>query len=159
MKERDGHVPEFAGAKGSFRKEVLLEKVRKIEAETGKRLIPINPMAVCGRDHLLSAYLHTMDAFSEGRAVAKDFSAEFFRYLTGKRQVSVAIEKGGIAENGAVIILSEMPADRVISVLGLERDDDLIECSAEKTEYLGINGTGIKGEEMALELTAMVAVL
>lgn len=159
MKERNESEPEVAGAKGPFRKDALLQKVKKIGEKAGRNIVLINSMAVCGRDHLLSAYHHASKAFLEHRALARDFSAEFFRYLTGERQVSVAIEKGGIRDGCSMVILSEIPVDTVIGALGLERDDSLIECTEEKKNYLGINVAGIKGEDMALELTAMVALL
>jgi len=158
MRGREGAEPEMAGARGAFSPEQILGKIRQIEDEKGWKLIAANPMAVCGRDHAISAYRHTVDAFSEDRAVAKDFSAEFFRYLTGERQVSRAIEKGGLT-GGEMVLVSENPVESLIEKLGLKRDDDLIECSPEKTEYLGTGNAGIKAEEMALELVAMVAVL
>lgn len=159
MKERNGSEPEFAGAKGPFQKDTLLRKVKKIGEKAGKNIVVMNSVAVCGRDHLLSAYQHASKAFLEHRALARDFSAEFLRYLTGERQVSVAIEKGGIRDGCSMVILSEIPVDTIIGALGLERDDSLIECSEKKKNYLGINLEGIKGEDMALELTAMVALL
>ncbi len=58
-----------------------------------------------------------------------------------------------------VVILSELPVNEVIECLGLTREDSILECSEEKTRYLGIENPLIGGREMALEMVAMVAIL
>ncbi len=159
MRGREKPEFDFAGAKGEVIAEEILKKAEKIRSDTGREVIPINPMAVCGSDHLVSAHYHTRKAFSEGFAVGRVFSAEFFRHLTGERQLSKAIKKGGVRDGDEVVLLSELSVKEVLEYLGLMRDDSILECSEEKARYLGIENPRIKPDEMVLELVAMVAIL
>ena len=156
MRKEGKGRPEVAGATGNMDVGELLKKVSELNAKAP--LAVANPMAVCGREHVISAYIHAKREFERGTSVSRGFSGEFLRYLTGERQISKAIEKGGIREGSGVIVVSEMPMDEILMELNLKRDDSLIPCSEEKARHLGLN-CPLPPEEMALELVAMVAIL
>ncbi len=152
--ERKSLFPEIAGAKlDSLTPEALLQKIKEIKAERGVDIMVANPMAVCGREHVLSAYMHSKRSVERGDGASKELYVEFLRYLTGERQISRAMEKGGVRGKSAVI-LAGCPVDYLIDMLGVERDDSFLECTEEKLRYLGIGD-----KEEALELVAMVAIL
>ncbi len=156
MRKEGKGRPEVAGTTGKTDVEDLLRKVSELNRKG--YLGVANPMAVCGRGHAISAYMHAKREFERGTSVSREFSGEFLRYLTGERQISKAIEKGGIREGSGVIVVSEMPVDEILMELNLKRDDSLIPCSEEKARHLGLN-CPLPPEEMALELVAMVAIL
>jgi KEOPS complex subunit Cgi121 len=157
--KREGSIkPNVAGARGRIAVSEILKEIDELKKTRNAEIIPLNPLAVCGQDHILSAYIHTKRAYERGTALSRTFSGEFLRYLTGERQISVAIERGGVKDGDSVVIVSEVPVDEVLQHLGLERDDSLIMCSEEKAEYLGLNGY-LPYEEEVLEMVAMVAIL
>tara|TARA_B100000029_G_C17290087_1_gene856684 strand:- start:136 stop:603 length:468 start_codon:yes stop_codon:yes gene_type:complete len=59
----------------------------------------INPKIVCGELHLKQAAYLADKAHAEKYNYAKDRSTEVLLYLTAQRQISKAIDIGGIAEN------------------------------------------------------------
>lgn len=65
----------------------------------------VDPRVVFNERHLASAHLHAKRALEEKRDSANSPGAEFLLYLTGQRQVSRAIELGGIKDDAAATIL------------------------------------------------------
>ncbi len=136
----------------------ILDAIAELKARYGGEIIALNPMAVCGKDHVLSVYMHAKRAFESGTSTSRDFAGEFMRYLSGERQISRAIEKAGVKDGDSVVMVSDVDMKEVERALRLKLDDSILGCTEEKARYLGLND-GFPPEEMVLELVAMVAVL
>jgi KEOPS complex subunit Cgi121 len=78
-----------------------------LSAKHGVTLCLFDADAVYSPRHLESAIVHAERAFQEGTNAAKTLASEIFLYLTGERQVSRALELGGVrAGLSQVIILA-----------------------------------------------------
>ena len=109
--------------------------------------IIVDSSVVCGRAHALISYARSLRNIERGTSVGSSQATEFFRQVTGERQVSRAIKKARIkAGQGAVLITYGNP-DEILLSLGLERDDGVLECE------------GKNCEEECLERSALVEIL
>jgi KEOPS complex subunit Cgi121 len=111
--------------------------------------------AVCGRVHLESALLHARRAFERGNNLARTLWVEWVLCAAGVRQVDVAFQRVGISagtQEFAVLLLAEEgevgdpTVSDVLAELGLERDDDVLECDEGSLRRLGVG----KGELEAM---------
>ena len=97
----------------------------------------INPAVVCGQAHLKQAAYLADKAHIGKYNLSKDRSTEALLYLTAQRQISKAIEIGGITEQTTEVAwISFGKVPNKISEL-LSPDDSII--SHEKFDYSTIN--------------------
>ena len=82
-----------------------------------------------------------------GTAKGSSLATEFFRQITGERQVSSAIKKARIKEGRPAVIITHKQPEQVLKTLGIERDDSVIGCNGENCE------------EECLERSALVEIL
>jgi KEOPS complex subunit Cgi121 len=108
-------------------------------------VVALDPGMVCGREHLLSAAQHARRAFERGTNSSSNLGIETILYASGERQISRALDKMGIAEGatGIALVIYDASPDEVLDALGMERDDNLLDCALEK-----LLAFGIKEEEM-----------
>jgi tRNA threonylcarbamoyladenosine modification (KEOPS) complex Cgi121 subunit len=122
--------------------------------------------AVFNQRHLDAAWIHAERARDQDTMSAKSFGAEFLLYLCGERQVGRALEKAGIREGTAriVIVASGARAGTVVwgilDKLGWSRDPAGIPPRNPATfERLGWTvPTGSDPEDAVLERVALVDV-
>lgn len=119
----------------------------------------LDPMRVCGREHILSAVEHAERAFARGANRSKSLLTETMLYAAGERQISKALElmhpKPGRSEY--VAVLFDQPDDLRLGDISMERDDSIMGCTPEKAEAMGLaNGMGIPPEDLALERVALL---
>ena len=105
--------------------------------------------AACGRLHLDSALFHARRAFQRDSNLARTLWVEWVLCAAGVRQVAVAFERVGIrpgTDSFAILLLSEgdgpIGVDTVSSILselGLERDDAVIDCTEASLHRLGVD--------------------
>jgi KEOPS complex subunit Cgi121 len=142
----------------------LLRRASELDAE----IVLMDACRVCGVDHLESAVFHARRAFQRGTNASNTLGMEVILYASGERQISKAKKKMGLhqeTERVAVVVLGSEEVDQVLNDLDLERDDSLLECSAEKGAAFGIGRKELQtvGEEMltdlVLEKVAFVEIL
>ena len=131
--------PEIIGTGPVQDTETLLSKI-------GPDII-IDASVACGRAHILYSYFRAMRNVERGTAKGSSSATEFFRQITGERQVSSAIRKARIKEGMPAVIITERNPEEVLKELGLERDDSVIGCEGENCE------------EECLERSALVEIL
>jgi KEOPS complex subunit Cgi121 len=124
----------------------------------GGDVILMNPEFVCGRDHLLSAAAHAERAFRHGTNRSKTLLTETILYAAGERQISKALAKmrpgAGCEELVAVVFDVD---DLRLDMIGAVIDDEIVRCTGEKAERLGLDvSAGVPLEDLALEMVAMV---
>ena len=134
-----------------------------VREAVSRGITAVNPEIVCGRDHIVSAWLHAVREFHRGTAKGDSISTEFLRYLTGERQISTAIERAKIVGETAVLV-SESSLDALIEDFGLKRENIEMRCDRARLMSLGMSeeAFGALGERAAdwiLEKSALVAVL
>lgn len=127
--------------------------------------------AACGRVHLESALLHARRAFERGNNMARTLWVEWVLCAAGVRQVDVAFQRVGIrpgTDKFAILLLSEDGTiadgigDAFLDKLGLERDDDVLECSEDALQRLGVGKAELaavptdRWTDLALERVALL---
>ncbi len=131
--------PEIIGTTAIHDTETLLSKI-------GPDII-IDAAASCGRAHILFSYFRALRNVERGTAKGSSLATEFFRQITGERQVSSAIKKARIKEGNPAVIITDRNPEDVLKDLDLERDDSVIGCEEEDCE------------EECLERSALVEIL
>jgi tRNA threonylcarbamoyladenosine modification (KEOPS) complex Cgi121 subunit len=132
----------------------------------------VDASAVCGRVHLESAYLHADRAVGRGNNLARTLLVEWVLCAAGVRQVDVAFRLVGIrpgTDTFAIMLIADddlVPTeDQVGSLLGtvgLQRDDDVLECDEEALRILGVGDAELAAvpraswPDLALERVALL---
>ncbi len=129
----------------------MLHTVEKVSKELGIEIQLVDASKVFGKEHLELAAQKAIRAFEEGRNFGKTLAVEVLLYASGKRQISEAIKFMGLHEGihklGAVVISGhgkKVPED-LPRMLGLERDDKVLEGSDDVLEAFGIGPQARKG--------------
>ena len=125
----------------------------------GGEVVIMDPMYVCGKDHVISAVMHAERSFEHGTNRSKTLLTEILLYAAGERQISKAMErmrpKPGCKEY--VLVLLDFDGDLRQSEIGMERDDSIIEANGIKAEAMGFDRSfNIPYEDLALEMVAML---
>jgi KEOPS complex subunit Cgi121 len=119
---------------------------------------------VCGRDHLRSAAMHARRSFDRGANACSTLGVETVLYASGERQISKAVIKMGLRPGTERIALALFDADvdAILQALGLQRDDDVLEPSEEKSRRFGITEAELRAvppdryPDLVLERVAFV---
>ena len=88
------------------------KKIEDLKSLIGPNFALINPKVVCGKLHLQQAAYLSASAHQGNYNLANDKSTEVLLYLTAQRQISKAIEIGGIdntIESLAWVSFGEIP--------------------------------------------------
>ena len=95
------------------------DNIEKVKSLISPNFALINPEIVCGKAHLEQAAYLADKAHMNQYNLANDKSTEALLYLTAQRQISKAIEIGGITEEQkavAWILLDQLP-DNLSTIL------------------------------------------
>ena len=125
----------------------------------GGESVIMDPMYVCGKDHLISAVMHAERSFQHGTNRSKTLLTEIILYAAGERQINKAMErmkpKSGKDEYAAVLL--NVPDDLKLDEIGMVRDDSILEANDDKAKLLGFDKSfGIPFEDQALEMVALL---
>lgn len=126
--------------------------------DLGGDVILLEPMCVCGRDHILSAVMHAERAFARGTNRSKTLLTETILYAAGERQISKALAKmrpgNGCGKMVAVVFdVNDPQLDRINAVA----DESLVPCTPDKAKHMGLCAAdNVSIEDLALEMVAMV---
>jgi len=126
----------------------------------GGEVVIIDPDAVVGKDHIMSAAMHAERAFSNGTNRSKTILTEILLYSAWERQIGKALTKMKPKEgrNEYVALLIDID-DPKLDEIGMVRDDSLIEATDEKAKKLGLSKEFLSYEDQAVENVAMVELL
>ncbi len=102
----------------------------RILSEIGDSII-VDASVVCGRAHVLAAYERAMRNMERSTAKGSSPATEFFRQISGERQVSAAIKRCRIREGSRAVIITHEPD--ILRRLGLEAED-ITGCDGEHCE-------------------------
>ncbi len=121
---------------------------------------------VAGRDHVLSAVEHARRALDRGLGASGRFELEFLLYVSGKRQISKAIEVAGVRPGRPfVAVVGDGPKSKeILERFDWESDASLVESNAAKLRALGfskaeIDAAGSAAADLAFERVARVDLL
>ena len=125
----------------------------------GGEVVIMDPMYVCGKDHIISAVRHAERSFEHGTNRSKTLLTEILLYAAGERQISKALEKmkpkAGCREYALALL--DVPDDMKLNDIGMEKDDSIIGANEAKADALGLDRTfGIPIEDLALEMVALL---
>lgn len=125
----------------------------------GGEVVIMDPMYVCGKDHVISAVRHAERSFEHGTNRSKTLLTEIILYAAGERQISKAMErmrpKTGC--NEFALALLDVPDDMKLSDIGMERDDSILDANDAKAEAIGLDRSfNIPIEDLALEMVALL---
>ena len=151
------HRVTVIGVRGDCPFEKAVEHFTSLSGE----VILLNPLYVYGKDHVLSAVEHAERAFRNGTQRSKTFLTETIMYVAGERQAGRALKKMRPVSDSEprVAVLFDI-GDPKLDMIGLERDDSIVDGSPEKAEAMGLNahGLNVSYNQLALELVAMLDV-
>jgi len=159
--------------------------LRKIGDFSTKHRVVIqvfNADLVYGRNHVFSAAEHALRAFREGANSMRSLAMETVLYAAGERQIGVALSKMGVEKSEesrcVFLVISSIPdfkeangffnpedLDSLIGLLGLKRDDSVLEGNEDTLRRFGLSDEEIrtvekdKYEDLILEKVAMVDVI
>ncbi len=125
----------------------------------GGEVVIMDPMYVCGKDHVVSAVRHAERSFEHRTNRSKTLLTEIILYAAGERQISKAMErmrpKPGCKE--FALALLDVPDDLKLDEIGMERDDSIIDATDAKAEAMGLDRSfKIPVEDLALEMVALL---
>ena len=125
----------------------------------GGDAVIMDPMYICGRDHVISAVRHAERSFEHGTNRSKTLLTEIILYAAAERQISKAMEKMRPKEgkDEYAIALLNVPDDLRLGDIGMERDDSILDATDEKADAMGLDRSfGIPIEDLALEMVALL---
>lgn len=127
----------------------------------GAEAIVFDPEFICGKDHVISSYLHAKRAFSQGTQRSKNILTETILYASADRQIGRAIKKMSPKDQnkGFVVLVIGECKDLALSNINAERDDSLIECTDISAKNMGLEESSIPYAELILEHIALVDVM
>jgi len=123
-------------------------------------VILMDPMMVCGEDHILSAVMHAERAFEHGTNRSKTILTETILYAACERQIGKALKKmhpkEGCKEMVAAVF--NINGDLQLERIGMRRCDEIIAPTPKKIKLLGLDnyGTDVPYEDIILEQIALV---
>ena len=125
----------------------------------GGEVVIMDPMYVCGKDHIVSAVKHAERSFEHGTNRSKTLLTEIILYAAGERQISKAMErmrpKPGCRE--FALALLDVPDDLKLDEIKMERDDSILDANDAKAEAIGLDRSfNIPLEDLALEMVALL---
>ena len=125
----------------------------------GGEVVIMDPMYVCGKDHIISAVRHAERSFEHGTNRSKTILTEILLYAAGERQISKALEKmkpkAGCREYALALL--DVPDDMKLNNIGMGRDDSILDANVNKADALGLDRSfDIPIEDLALEMVALL---
>ena len=143
------------GLRGGFTFDQAMDHVESLGAEVAL----LNPDSVCGKDHLVSAYIHAERAFAEGRNRCKKIVTEMILYAAFERQIGRALDavRPRSGTDAVVAAIIGYDGDLQLEKLHAVEDPSLLAPSAEKARKLGVElFDGVSPEDAVLEKVAFV---
>lgn len=131
---------EVVGARGNI--DDPQDLILALQELDGGSALPLNADLVCGKEHLLSAAAHALRAFERGGNVCSSLAMETLVYASGERQISKAMQKMGVTSGPgriAIVFFGPVDPDPILSRLGLDREDSVLDLSIEKMLRFGIS--------------------
>ncbi|MFQ5919379.1 MAG: KEOPS complex subunit Cgi121 [Thermoplasmata archaeon] len=133
-----GPVPEF------------VVRLKEVAGDQGLEAQAFDADMVFGEEHLLVAWDHAERAFARGTNIASDRMMEVLLFAAGERQIETALAKMGLKERQdrlVLLILGEARLSRLLTDLGLERSDDLIDAQVDKLAAFGVSEEEVQSVE------------
>ncbi len=142
-----------------LRGEASFDDMVKHFTSLGGEVVIMDPMYVCGKDHIISAVRHAERSFEHGTNRSKTLLTEILLYAAGERQISKALEKmrpkAGCKEYALALL--DVPDDLKLNDIGMERCDSVLDANEAKADALGLDRSfDIPIEDLALEMVALL---
>lgn len=127
----------------------------------GAEAILFDPDYICGKDHLLSAYIHAERAMEGGTNRSRDLVSETILYASADRQIGRAIKKMSPKKDSDrfVVLIIGNCDDFHLEDIEAERDDSLIDCTEESAKNMNLEKSDIPYTELILEHVAAVDIM
>lgn len=127
----------------------------------GAEAVLFDPDYICGKDHVISSYMHADRAFSSNNPRTRNILSETLLYASADRQVGRAIKKMGPKEGGTefVILVIGDVEDLKLSEIDAKQDDSLIDCTEISAKNMGLENSAIPYTELILEHVAAVDIM
>ena len=125
----------------------------------GGEVVIMDPMYVCGKDHVISAVRHAERSFEHGTNRSKTLLTEIILYTAGERQISKAMERMRPKPrcDEFALALLDVPDDLKLDEIEMERDDSILDANDAKAEAIGLDRSfNIPLEDLALEMVALL---
>ena len=142
-----------------IRCELPFAKIVEHFQKLGGDVVLMDPMYVCGKDHIISAVRHAERAFEYGTNRSRTLLTETLLYAAGERQISKALEKmrpkDGVKEIAAAVF--GVPGDLRLDDMDAASDDEILRCTSDKLKRMDVTPSdNIPGEDLVLEMVASV---
>ncbi len=142
-----------------LRGDASFDEMVKHFTSLGGDAVIMDPMYVCGKDHIVSAVRHAERSFDHGVNRSKTLLTEILLYAAGERQIHKAMEKmrpkAGCKEYAVALL--NVPDDLKLNKIGMERDDSILDATDGKAAAMGLDRSfDIPIEDLALEMVALL---
>ncbi len=166
---------EIIGAKGKIKKiDDFLEKIGSFAQKNNLIIQAFDAELIFSKNHILSAADHAIRAISRKTSTTNSLEKEILLYVSGERQLKLAIPKVGVKPKNEKIVFilinynipiqNSMIKD-FLEMLSLVRDDKVIQGNENTLRRFGIKENEIKTvmknkyEDLILEKVAMVDII
>ncbi len=166
---------EIIGAKGKIKKiDDFLEKIGSFAQKNNLIIQAFDAELIFSKNHILSAADHAIRAISRKTSTTNSLEKEILLYVSGERQLKLAIPKVGVKPKNEkiafVLINYNIPIQNsmikdFLEMLSLVRDDKVIQGNENTLRRFGIKENEIKTvmknkyEDLILEKVAMVDII
>ena len=142
-----------------LRGEASFDDMVKHFTSLGGEVVIMDPMYVCGKDHIVSAVRHAERSFEHGTNRSKTLLTEILLYAAGERQISKALKKmrpkAGCKEYALALL--DVPDDLKLDDIKMQMDDSILDANEAKANALGLDRSfDIPIEDLALEMVALL---
>jgi KEOPS complex subunit Cgi121 len=142
----------ITGAKGFISNiDDFLKKINNICEKYSIIIQVFNAEIIFGKKHIISAYRHAKRAHEQNTNTTKSLAMEILLYVSGERQLKLAIPKTGVKKGQssiAFILIGENITDKLIiellQILKLKRDDKVLEGDINTLKKFGLTEIEIK---------------
>ena len=166
---------EVIGAKGKIKKiDDFLEKIGSFAQKNNLIIQAFDAELIFSKNHILSAADHAIRAISRKTSTTNSLEKEILLYVSGERQLKLAIPKVGVKPKNEKIVFilinyhipiqNSMIKD-FLEMVSLVRDDKVIQGNENTLRRFGIKENEIKTvmknkyEDLILEKVAMVDII
>lgn len=156
--------------------EPFIQKVQRFSEKNDAFIQLFNADMIFGKNHLLSAAMHTIRSKEENRMTTNSLEMELFLYASGERQLKIAIPKIGVKKGTNKIACVIMPRfsqsrlnDDIINTLfseiNIHKDDTLLQGTDGTLEHFGFTKEELSTvpsdnyEKLILEKIALIDII
>lgn len=152
--------------------DIFLKKINEFSNKNNLKIQVFDADLIFGINHIITSINHAVRSIKNNKQTTNSIEMEIMLYVSGERQLKLAIPKMGIKKNTkniAFILISDNITNDIIkellNFLSLKRCDSVLSSNGKNLKKFGINEKEIKTvsadnyEKLIIEKVALVDIL